>query len=217
MQDEFDFYKAFNNLFQNWWKILALAVLAGLIGLVISFILPPMYQAEAIFHASIDFTEINFENLTGPNDTTYRFTQYDEDLALQVVHRMLLSTKDAAYTYALTLDPAMDRETFERNHQIQRYHAQWYLRCRHEHPETAQAIVNFWADQAWQALQNAQESDQAEFFVIVDLVSKASLPEVPQYRNRNTLVFAGTVIGFITGIILVDSGKRFFDAQKVEV
>lgn len=217
MQNEFDLLKTLNNLFSKWLMILALAVLVGLVGLAISCILPPMYQAEAVFHASIDFTEINFENLVDSNDQSYEFTQYDEDLAVQVVQRVLLEKMDAAYDYALTLDPGLDSTKFERDSQIQRYHAQWHLRYRHEDPAVAQAIVNYWADEGYQALLDAQESGEAESFVIADLVSKASLPETPLYQHRNTLVLAGTIIGLLAGIILVDSMNRFKTSSQPEV
>jgi len=214
MRDVFDPVKAFENLMAGWWKIVTVAILGGLVGLVISFIQPPTYQAEAVFHASIDFTDINFENLVGENGAPARFTQFDEDLALQVVERMLLSEMDAAYQYALTLDPDLDVETFERDKQIMRYHAQWVLRYRHEDPQIAQAIVNFWAEAGWQALQTAQAMETAETFVIVDLVSTAELPQSPVYFNRNTLITAGMVFGLVVGILLVDFTGRYIDRRR---
>ena len=216
MRDVFDPVKTFTKLLAGWWKILIIAILGGSAGLAISFIQPPTYQAEAVFHASIDFTEINFENLVGENGAPLRFTQFDEDLALQVVERMLLSEMDAAYQYALTLDPDLDLETFEQDKQIMRYHAQWRLRYRHEDPEIAQAVVNFWAEEGWQALQEAQETERAETFVIVDLVSQAELPQSPTYDNRNTLITAGTVFGLMIGILLVDFRGRYIDRQMEE-
>lgn len=216
MRDGFDPVNTFEKLMAGWWKIVIVAILGGLVGLVFSFVKPPAYQAEAIFHASIDFTEINFENLVVENGAPARFTQFDEDLALQVVQRILLSEMNAAYQYALTLDPDLDLETFERDKQIMRYHAQWRLRYRHKDPKTAQAIVNFWADEGLQALQKAQETDRAETFVIVDLVSRAGLPQSPLYANRNTLVTAGTVFGLVIGILLVDFRGRYFDRVKAE-
>lgn len=211
MRDVFDPVKTFEKLMAGWWKIVIVAIAGGLIGLTISIIQPPTYQAEAVFHASIDFTEINFENLVGENGAPLRFTQFDEDLALQVVERMLLSEMDAAYQYALTLDPDLDVETFERDKQIMRYHAQWRLRYRHEDPKIAQAVVNFWAEKGWKALQEAQETEKAETFVIVDLVSKAGLPQFPLYDSRNTLITAGTVFGLMIGILLVDFRGRYID------
>jgi len=217
MQNDFDLLKTFNNLLRKWWLILSLAVLGGLVGLAISYILSPLYQAEAVFHASIDFNKVDIENLNVPTNDPYVFTQYDEDLALQAVQRMLVWKSNAAYDYALTLDPSLEREEFEENSQIKRYHAQWYLRFRHEDPAVAQAVVNYWAELGYKALQIGQESGRVESFVIVDLISEAYLPQVLQYRHRNALVLAGTIIGLVIGVIVVDSKIRFVKLSKSEV
>ena len=209
MQDMFDPIKTYKYLLQRWWVIVIAAFIGGLFAYGFSFIKPEKYQAEAIFNASIDFTEVNFENLQGAGGEPLTFTQYDEDLALQVVQRMLLRTKNAAFQYAQSLDPSLDVITFNENQQIRRYHAIWYLRYRHQDSQTAQAIVNYWAEKGWEALQAAQQNGQAEEFVILDLVSKADLPQAPLYYNRNTLIIAGTTIGFLTGILAVDFSQSF--------
>lgn len=216
MQDEFELLGSFSHLLRRWWIILIIAIVGGLAGLGVSMMLKPLYQAEAIINASIDFTEINFENMVGQYGEPLVFSQYDEDLALQVVQSILFSREDEAYEYALTLEPDLTLAEFEKNYQIERYHAHWYLRYRHEDPEVAQAIVNYWVDEALPALALAQENWNAESFVMIELISTASLPQTPIYHSRSTLVLAGTVIGFIIGIIVVDSKKRFAKTQKSE-
>ena len=214
MSDEFDPLLTYKHLMKRWWVIVITAFLGGLLAFGISFLKPEKYQAEAIFHASIDFTKINFENLKTDNGAPLTFTQYDEDLALQVVQRMLRATRSQAFDYALTLDPSLDITTFIRNYQIRRYHAEWFLRYRHSDPEIAQKIVNNWADIGWQTLQIAQNTGRAEDFVILDLVSEAPLPQIPIYQNRNNLVIAGTMIGFLIGILLVDFIQRYGTKSK---
>ena len=209
MQDTFDPIKTYKHLLGRWWFIIITAFICGLLAYGLSFLMPEKYQAEAIFNASIDFTEVNFENLQNNNGDPLTFTQYDEDLALQVVQRMLLATKNDAFQYAQSLDPGLDIGTFNNNYQIRRYHALWYLRYRHQDPQTAQAIVNFWAEEGWEALQSAQEEGSAEEFVILDLVSLAALPNTPIYQNRNNMILAGTTIGFLAGVILVDFTIRY--------
>jgi hypothetical protein len=209
MQDMFDPISTYKNLLERWWVIVIAAFIGGLLAYGLSFLMPEKYQAEAIFNASIDFTEVNFENLQNENGDPLTFTQYDEDLALQVVQRMLLATKNDAFQYAQSLDPGLDIGTFNNNYQIRRYHALWYLRYRHQDPQIAQSIVNFWAERGWEALQEAQQGGRAEEFVILDLVSFAALPNAAIYQNRNNLILAGTMIGFITGVILVDFTIRY--------
>ncbi|MFN2304977.1 MAG: hypothetical protein ACK2TV_14695, partial [Anaerolineales bacterium] len=109
-----------------------------------------------------------------------------------------------ALQYAQTLDATLNDVTFNQKGQIRRYHALWYLRYQHENPEVAQAIVNYWAEEGWKALRQAQADGGVEDYVIVDLVSLANLPHKPIYQTRNLIVLVGLVIGFLSGIILVD-------------
>lgn len=216
MLDVMDPVATFQNLYRGWWKIVLLAVIGGLLGLVVSLLLPPLYQAEATFHASIDFTQVNFENMVDQYGDPLMFTQYDEDLALQVVERVLLAERQEAHRYAKTLDPSLDGKTFYDNFQIQRYLGRWHLNYRHQDPKIAQDIVNYWADIGMDALVKAQETGQAESFVIISKVSDAELPQTPLYQNRAVLLLTGTIIGFLCGIILVDFKARFVNRQVAE-
>jgi len=217
MRDGFDPLQTINHLLAGWWKIAVLAVIGGLLGLGISYLRPPKYQAEAIFHASIDFTEINYENMVGEYGDPLVWTQFEEDLALQVVKRMLQARLDAAYEYALTLDPSLTKDTFKEDNQIERYLGNWFLRYRHADPQVAQAVVNYWAEEGFELLRAAQENGQAESFVILDLVSLADEPASPVYHQRNTQILAGSAAGFFIGILLVDFNGRFLKRRRQEV
>jgi len=149
MRDVLDPVNTFNNFVRNWWQIFVFAVVGGLLGLTISFALPPKYEAEAIFSTSIDFTQINFDKLVGNYGEPVVWTQYEEDLVLQVVERMLLKQFNPALRFARTLDPTLEVPDFRNSLQIERYLSMWYLRYRHTDPEIAQAIVNFWAEKGY--------------------------------------------------------------------
>lgn len=209
MQNGLNPLASFEQLSRSWWKLVALAILGGLIGLLFSYLTPPKYQAEATIHASIDFTDINFENMVGEYGHPLVFTQYDEDLALQVVERVLLTKLDEAYEYARLLDPMLIKSTFRQDMQIRRYLARWHLRYRHQDPLIAQSIVNYWAEIGMEALEEAQVSGTAESFVMIDFVSLADLPHEPIYHQRNTLVLAGSAAGLFIGIVWVDFYSRY--------
>ncbi|MBG0770919.1 MAG: hypothetical protein H0S82_04380, partial [Anaerolineaceae bacterium] len=150
-----------------------------------------------------------FENLYDDTGDPIEFTQYDEDLALEVVERILIKDTDAAFAYAQKLDPSLTLDEFERDSQISRYQAKWYLRYRHASPEIAQKIVNYWANLGFEDLRTAQAEGEAETFVIVDLTQEASLPAKPIYQMRGTLVLAGALAGIVIGVLAVDGKLRF--------
>ncbi len=175
MSDMLDPISSLKNIFHSWWKIVLIAYIFSLVGLVASYLLPAKYQAQAVFTASIDFTEVNFENLVDEKGDPVEFTQYDEDLALQVVERVLMGDMDEAFAYAQTLDPSLTLDEFERDSQISRYQAKWYLRYRHASPEVAQQIVNYWANLGLEDLKAAQADGEAETFVLVELTRGSAL------------------------------------------
>ncbi len=213
-QDIFNVKDTINHLFQNWWKITLLGIIFGLLGLGFSFVVPPKYQAEAIFSATIDYSQINFENLTDNNGKPLELTQYDYDLALSVIQRVLMRTRKEAIQFAQTLDPTLDSATFVHNSLIERQHDRWYLRYRHQDPSIAQSIVNHWAMLGEAKLRKDQEANKVEPFVLADWIAPAYLPNRPIYKNRNSLVLAGVLIGLCIGIFAVDFKDRFHPTAK---
>lgn len=207
--ETFNAVDSINNLLNHWWKIALLAILFGLVGLAFSYIQPPKYEAEAIFSASIDYRDINFENLVDETGQPLEFSQYDVDLALSAVQRALIALKANALQHAQTLDPSINAERFGENHLIERLHDRWSLRYRHEDPGVAQSIVNFWAELAMTRIEAEQAAETIEPYVIVNLIQKAELPQEPTYQNRSTLMLAGITIGFVTGIIVFDFKYRY--------
>lgn len=210
-----DFIETMNNLLRRWWVIAIYAIVFGLLGLVFSYISPPKYEAEAIFSAGVDYRDINFDNLVDETNSPLTFSQYDVDMALSAVQTVLLQVRDEAFSYAQTLDPALDAETFENDGLIERRLGQWYLRYRHQDAQTAQAIVNKWAELGIEEMKAQQETETIEPYVMIELTALASLPKTPEYQNRNVLTLAGIIIGLTAGILAVDIRYRYFP-QKAQ-
>jgi len=210
--DTFNLIDTLNHLLQNWWKITLCVIIFGLLGLAFSFIRPPKYEAQAIFSSTIDYSQLNFDNLVDDRNQPYELTQYDLDLALSAVQRILLQVRNQAIAYARTLDPTLDSGTFEQNMRLERLHDRWYLRYRHQDPLIAQSIVNHWAELGAAQLAEEQASGKVESFVLASLIAEANLPNQPIYQNRNTMVLAGSLIGFGVGVILVDIKSRYFSS-----
>lgn len=213
-QDTFTLIATFHHLLNNWWKIALFAIIFGLLGLGFSFLRPPKYQAEAIFSTSLDYSEINFENLVDEDHQPVIFAQYEVDLALSVIQRSVLKVRNETMAYAQSLDPSISEDQFLKDSLIERLHSEWYLRFRHEDPEIAQDVTNYWAELARQQLAEDQGTGKVESYVLVDFLSEAALPDTPIYQNRNTLMMAGFVIGFVVGIAYVDFQHRYLSKDK---
>lgn len=216
MRDEFDPVASFEHLIKNWWKIVLVAVIGGLLGFAFSMLKPPLYESEVIFHTSIDFTQINYENLVGHYGEPVVWSQFEEDLALQVFQRVFKHQLGETFFYSQTLDPAMEYETFRKDWQLERYLGQWIIRFRHTDPEIARDVVSFWAEKGYTALLAAQEAGRLESFVIVDQVTEASTPQEPTYYKTGILVLAGTVAGLLVGILGVNFSQRYRKPTKKE-
>ena len=209
-QSSFSILDLFNNIFKNWWKISLLAVLFGMFAFAYSTINRPKYEVEAIFFARVDQSEINFTNLVDMVDSPTTFTQYDLDLALNVVEKIILQVRQEALNHAKTLDSNLNIELFKRNTFVERLQGEWFLRYRHEDPAIAQAIVNHWTTLVMTQFKQDQESKVIEPFVRLELISTAERPDNPIYQNRRNLLIAGLTIGLATGIVLIDINDRFF-------
>jgi len=216
MSDTLDPKLSLQNILHNWWKIVLIAYLFSLVGLVASYLLPTKYQAEAVLSATIDFTEINYENLVDDKGKPVEFSQYDEDLALAVVERFMIQDIDAAFAYAQTLDPSLTLSKFERDSQIARDFAKWFVRYRHANPEVAQQVVNYWMNLGYEDLIAAQMDGETENYVMVEMVREAPLPTKPVYQVRGTLVLAGALAGIVIGVLLVDGKFRLGSNGKQE-
>ena len=178
-QDEFYPIQTINHLLNNWWKIVLWAGIFGILGLAFSYLKPPKYEAEAIFSSTIDYSQINFENLVNERGQPLEMTQYDLDLALSSVQRIIYQMKDNALAYAQSLDPNLEAGTFEYNMAVERLHDRWYLRFRHEDPQIAQSVVNYWAETAMTQLEKEQADSKIEPFVLSSLIARHLTQSTP--------------------------------------
>ena len=141
---EFEPLEHISRILTLWWVIVICAVLGGAAGLIIHQFKPPLYEAQAVFMASIDFTKIDFSRSLLPSNP-YQFSQYDEDISLALVEASLRHVEPQVVTFAQNNNLAMDVGAIEDMSTIERKHAFWYLRFRSSDPAIAQKVVNYWA------------------------------------------------------------------------
>ncbi len=125
-----------SNVLTYWWVIVTAAIIGGLIGLTVSTVKKPVYEARATFTISLDFARTGI------------LTQYDKDLALGTAasaifsYNVMQQVADAAQQNGI----ATDFETLKHTAVMERKAAQWTLRVRASDPEDAAFLVNQWVD-----------------------------------------------------------------------
>ncbi len=210
--EEFVPFNQFSRLTRLWWVVVVLTVIGGAAGLIIHQLKPPVYEAQAVFMASIDFNKIDFTQVNKDSPTPYQFSQYDEDISLAMVEASLREVAPQAAAFAQQNGIPGDASSLLAQATIEREHAYWEIRYRNTDPVLAQKVVNFWAQTAFSAMKVKSSSGQIPGYIIFDLIQLADLPQRPAYFGTNSLVLAGGVIGLVAGLLAIN--LPFFKLPK---
>jgi hypothetical protein len=195
---EFSPYDYFSRLLSYWWVVLLATLIGGAFGFVFYILHPPVYEATATYFVTLDLDR--FPTLGVRQD----LIQYNEDMALNTTEGALLSSEVLNQVVSqaqdqgiiLTLPDLLNNYTIERKHDI------WELRYRSQSSSQAQAVVLIWSQLGYQEMLSWQASGKAPEYVIFQQPSQVILPQQPVVYGRNNLILAGTLIGFVTGIII---------------
>ncbi len=131
------------------WKILALgAILGGAIGLGISSLLKPDYEAIAVYSFSFDYAR------------TGLMTDIEEDQAMELAGDIVRSTNvyDAITERAKELGIALSDDELREDFSAERRFSQWLLKVRRSDPEEAALLANVWGEAARTSLSTAQQA-----------------------------------------------------------
>ncbi len=202
--DEFSPYNYFTKILNYWWIIFLAAFLGAVLGFSFYLLRPPIYEAKATYFVTIDLNR--FPLKSGRED----FLQYNEDMAVSTTEGALLSSGviidviNQLQTKGISLTSAemLQSYTIERKHDV------WELRYRSHLPEEAQTIVNTWAQIGYQTMLSWQVSGDAPDFVVFQPPTLALIPTQPVAYDRNRVVLAGALIGFVVGIVIANRLSR---------
>jgi uncharacterized protein involved in exopolysaccharide biosynthesis len=201
---EFTSYDYFNRTIGLWWLVALATILGGAIGYLFSRLNPPLYEANATYIVTIDLSRFP---LAGVKD---EFLQYNEDLALNSTEDVLLSAevRDKLITQMQDLGIDLTPYELQKNYTIERKQDVWELRYRNTDPQLAQEVVDRWAEIGYQTMLSWQEAGTIPDYVIFQPPTTGVLPQEPVVYDRNKVVLAGALIGFIVGIILTNLISR---------
>ena len=91
---------------------------------------------------------------------------------------------------------------------IERKQDVWELRYRNTDPQVAQEVVGGWAEIGYQTMLSWQETGKIPDYVIFQPPATGLLPQAPVVYDRNKVILAGALIGFIVGIIVTNLISR---------
>lgn len=138
-----DVIKLLLKIRKQWWFLTLIMVMGGSIGLMISRLRPPIYEATSMFSVSIDYTQ------------TGALTDIQEDQVMRHIGYVISSDKVMQATLNKIKDNncIIGQEDLENQSFLDRRDASWFLRIRSDDPYCAMNIVNSWAVTADEVLQ----------------------------------------------------------------
>ena len=206
--NEFSPYVFFSHVMNLWWLVALTTILGGAFGYVFFHLHPPVYEATATFIVTIDLNRFPFQGVRED------LIQYNEDMALNTTQDALLSleAREKVVAQLKTLDITLSPNDLIKNSTIERKQDVWELRFRSQSPPDAQEIVNSWASVGYQAMLSWQETGKTPDYVIFQPPTLADIPQDPVLYDRNKVILAGALIGFLAAILcsnlIVRSSKR---------
>ncbi len=137
-----------DRILRQWWLIALFTIWGGLVGWLIFQTRTPVYEAEAVFTISIDFTQ------------TGELTQFEEDHAVSGILTILYSTPvlDQVLVEAHNQGIPVDLPGLLSQSSFERKQSRWMLRVRDRDPQRAATLANLWADATLTALQEAHRN-----------------------------------------------------------
>lgn len=200
---DFDAYDPISPTMALWWVLVICSVIGGIAGYIVNRFKPPVYEARAVFMASIDFNKIDF-SYTESSDPPHQFDEGDENGSLEIIRVSLTDLEPQVVMYAQQKGLLIDAALLKGQSTIEKKHAFWDVSFRYSDPAVAQDIVNYWAKQTLADLQARQKMNQLSPYIFFDLIQLADLPKNPTYFQTNWFVLAGGGIGLVIGIFLVN-------------
>ena len=131
-------------------------------------------------------------------------------MAVNSTQNALLSpeVRDQVITQLNSMGISITHNDLINNSTIERKVDVWELRYRSQDPLKAQEIVDTWSKIGYQAMLSWQESGIAPDYVTFQSPTLAEVPQEPVLYNRNKVILAGALIGFILGIIVTSLINR---------
>jgi hypothetical protein len=150
----------FEKMLRYWFYIPIAMVIGGLVGLIINGFIPPIYEAQAKFLVTIDYTRTGY------------LSDIQEDQAMRGIGSLIGSDFILKKTIDVvnSIYPDISFSDIKEKARLERGEFEWFIRIRDNNPQIASDLVNYWAEQANDVVQEAlNHSFEAErLFQLLD-------------------------------------------------
>ncbi|MGE5220888.1 MAG: hypothetical protein ACM3PY_00530 [Omnitrophica WOR_2 bacterium] len=138
---------AYRGVLSRLWLVVLLAILGGCAGWLFHRLQPPVYEAKAVFSANIDYAQIE------------KLTEYEQDQTISAVLALMGSTEvvDRVTEQARLQKLPIPALVYNQNMFLERRQSQLQMRYRNPDPKIAAAVVNLWAEAAYERLKEAHQ------------------------------------------------------------
>ena len=150
----------FDKMLRYWFYLPIGMLLGGIIGLLLNGFVPPVYEAQAKFVVTIDYTRTGY------------LSDIQEDQAMRGIGSLINSdfilqrTINAAHSEY----PGVLFSDIKKQSRLERGEFEWYIRIRDNDAQRATTLVNLWAEKADEVLKESlSHAFQAErLFQVLD-------------------------------------------------
>ena len=128
------------------WKLIIIGIIAGgLIGLITTTLIKPVYESSATFSFVIDYAR------------TGLLTDIEEDQALEIAGDLIKSTRvlETVRSQASANGIFIDELTVQKNFTAERRFNQWLLKVRSDDADTSVALAKIWTQASLVEFENA--------------------------------------------------------------
>lgn len=143
----------FSKIVRYWWILVGLMVLAGLVGLLISHFLPPIYESESVITSTLDYSQLG------------RMDDWKEDQVYKAIGDIIGSSEviSKAVDNAKQEGLNISLEEFEEKISLDRQDTRWVMRVRDNSAKNAKKLNQYWATAAMNALAEMNTNNETAF------------------------------------------------------
>lgn len=136
-----------------WWILVGLMILAGLVGLLVSHFIPPVYESESVITSTLDYSQLG------------RINDWGQDQVYKAIGNIIGSSevKRKAVEQANLDGWDITLDDFEAKTSLDRQDTRWVMRVRDDSPKNAKKLNNYWAEAAMNALSEMNSKNAIVF------------------------------------------------------